>query len=103
MNRPQAAPPTQNLRRQLDAGLGDILQVAGFATFSISVRAHTSSRHRSYRQRDGIEAHTVINQAQYSAIVAASAVVPTLIANAFFLPHRLLPERGTAMPESSGV
>jgi Kef-type K+ transport system membrane component KefB len=37
--------------------------------------------------------HSVITQAQYSAIVAAvvaSAVVPTLIANAFFLPHHLL-------------
>lgn len=38
--------------------------------------------------------HGVINQAEYSAIVAAvvgSAVVPTLIANAFFLPRHLLP------------
>lgn len=37
--------------------------------------------------------HQVISQAQYSALVAAvigSAVVPTLIANAFFLPHHLL-------------
>jgi Kef-type K+ transport system membrane component KefB len=37
--------------------------------------------------------HRVIDQAQYSALVAAvvgSAVVPTLIANAFFLPHHLL-------------
>jgi Kef-type K+ transport system membrane component KefB len=40
--------------------------------------------------------HGVIDQAQYSAIVAAvvaSAVVPTLIANAFFLPRHLLPPR----------
>lgn len=39
--------------------------------------------------------HNVIDQAQYSALVAAvvgSAVVPTLIANAFFLPHHLLPD-----------
>lgn len=39
--------------------------------------------------------HALINQAQYSALVAAvigSAVVPTLIANAFFLPRHLLPE-----------
>jgi len=39
--------------------------------------------------------HQLINQAQYSALVAAvigSAVVPTLIANAFFLPRHLLPE-----------
>ncbi|HTP73668.1 MAG TPA: cation:proton antiporter, partial [Burkholderiaceae bacterium] len=37
--------------------------------------------------------HNVIDQAQYSALVAAvvgSAVVPTLIANAFFLPRHLL-------------
>ena len=39
--------------------------------------------------------HEVIDQAQYSYLVAAvigSAVVPTLIANAFFLPKHLLPE-----------
>jgi Kef-type K+ transport system membrane component KefB len=38
--------------------------------------------------------HGIIDQAQYSAVVAAvvaSAVVPTLIANAFFLPRHLLP------------
>lgn len=37
--------------------------------------------------------HHVIDQGQYSFLVAAvigSAVVPTLIANAFFLPHHLL-------------
>ncbi|MCI0627724.1 MAG: cation:proton antiporter [Acidobacteria bacterium] len=37
--------------------------------------------------------HQIITQAQYSALVAAviaSAVVPTIIANAFFLPHHLL-------------
>jgi hypothetical protein len=47
----------------------------------------------------------VINQAQYSAIVAAvvaSAVVPTLIANAFFLPHHLLPKAGREA-ESTGT
>lgn len=39
--------------------------------------------------------HQLIDQAQYSALVAAvigSAVVPTLIANAFFLPRHLLRE-----------
>jgi glutathione-regulated potassium-efflux system ancillary protein KefC len=39
--------------------------------------------------------HHVIDQAQYSALVAAvigSAVIPTLIGNAFFLPHYLLRE-----------
>ena len=42
--------------------------------------------------------HGVIDQTQYSAVVAgvvASAVVPTMIANAFFLPHHLLPEEET--------
>ena len=43
--------------------------------------------------------HRIIDQAQYSLLVAGvvgSAVVPTLIANAFYLPRHLLPkeERG---------
>jgi glutathione-regulated potassium-efflux system ancillary protein KefC len=41
--------------------------------------------------------HQLINRAQYSALVAAvigSAIVPTLIANAFFLPRHLLPTPG---------
>lgn len=39
--------------------------------------------------------HSIIDQDQYSALVAAvigSAVVPTIIANAFYLPRHLLPE-----------
>jgi len=39
--------------------------------------------------------HGIIDQAQYSGLVAAvigSAVIPTLIANAFYLPSHLLPE-----------
>lgn len=47
--------------------------------------------------------HHIIDEAQYSALVAAvvgSAVVPTLIANAFFLPRHLLP-RDT--PAAAGV
>ncbi len=39
--------------------------------------------------------HQIVSQAQYSYIIAAvvgSAVIPTLIANAFFLPHHLLPD-----------
>jgi glutathione-regulated potassium-efflux system ancillary protein KefC len=39
--------------------------------------------------------HHIISQAQYSALVAAvigSAVIPTLIANAWFLPRHLLPK-----------
>ena len=42
--------------------------------------------------------HGIIDQAQYTVVVAgvvASAVVPTLIANAFFLPHHLLPQEET--------
>lgn len=38
--------------------------------------------------------HGVINQAEYSLLVAAvisSAVIPTLIANLFYLPHHLIP------------
>lgn len=38
--------------------------------------------------------HNVVDQAQYSALVAAviaSAVIPTLIANAWFMPRHLLP------------
>ncbi len=39
--------------------------------------------------------HGIIDQGQYSALVAAviaSAVIPTVIANAFYLPRHLLPE-----------
>ena len=39
--------------------------------------------------------HGIIDQSQYSIVVTgvvASAVIPTLIANAFFLPHHLLPQ-----------
>jgi Kef-type K+ transport system membrane component KefB len=39
--------------------------------------------------------HNVITQAQYSHLVATvigSAVIPTVIANAFFLPRHLLPK-----------
>jgi glutathione-regulated potassium-efflux system ancillary protein KefC len=39
--------------------------------------------------------HGIINQGQYSALVAAvigSAVIPTVIANALYLPHHLLPK-----------
>ncbi len=39
--------------------------------------------------------HKIIDTSQYSALVAtviASAVIPTVIANAFYLPHHLLPE-----------
>ena len=40
--------------------------------------------------------HGVIDQTQYSLLIATvigSAVVPTLIANAFFIPHYLLPKK----------
>jgi len=45
--------------------------------------------------------HGIIDQGQYSALVAAvigSAVIPTVIANAFYLPRHLLPQ---AEPEAS--
>jgi glutathione-regulated potassium-efflux system ancillary protein KefC len=47
--------------------------------------------------------HGVIDQAQYSFLIAAvigSAVIPTLIANAFFLPRYLLPKPALA-PEGA--
>lgn len=40
--------------------------------------------------------HQIIDQQQYSLLIVAviaSAVVPTLIANAFFIPHYLLPKK----------
>jgi len=42
--------------------------------------------------------HDIIDQAQYTLLilaVIASAVVPTMIANAFYLPHHLLPKPGS--------
>lgn len=39
--------------------------------------------------------HHIVDKAQYSYLIAAvvaSAVVPTMIANAFFMPHHLLPK-----------
>jgi glutathione-regulated potassium-efflux system ancillary protein KefC len=53
--------------------------------------------------------HDIIDQKQYSLLivaVVASAVVPTLIANAFFLPHHLLgrgEETGEPQPKSRPV
>ena len=47
--------------------------------------------------------HGIISQAQYSALVAtviASAVIPTVIANAFYLPHHLLPEIEPGAPRT---
>jgi glutathione-regulated potassium-efflux system ancillary protein KefC len=46
--------------------------------------------------------HGIIDQNQYSTLVAtviASAVIPTVIANAFYLPHHLLP--GMTLEEST--
>jgi Kef-type K+ transport system membrane component KefB len=43
--------------------------------------------------------HGIIDQSQYSALVATvigSAVIPTVIANAFFLPRHLLPQADTS-------
>lgn len=52
--------------------------------------------------------HEIINQSQYSALVAAviaSAVIPTVIANAYYLPHHLVPQPGSekAPPEHEVV
>jgi len=50
--------------------------------------------------------HGIIDQSQYSVVVAgvvASAVVPTLIANAFFMPRHLLPEEESQATEPAGV
>jgi glutathione-regulated potassium-efflux system ancillary protein KefC len=50
--------------------------------------------------------HGIIDQSQYTVVVAgvvASAVVPTLIANAFFLPHHLLPQEEPAPTEHASV
>jgi Kef-type K+ transport system membrane component KefB len=46
----------------------------------------------------------IVDQGQYSALVAAviaSAVIPTLIANAFFLPRHLLPKHAEAIQEDA--
>jgi Kef-type K+ transport system membrane component KefB len=48
--------------------------------------------------------HGIIDQAQYSALVAAvvaTAVIPTLIANAFFLPHHLVVKHAEAIQEDA--
>jgi glutathione-regulated potassium-efflux system ancillary protein KefC len=45
--------------------------------------------------------HGIIDQQQYSLLIVAvigSAVVPTLIANAFFIPHYLLPKKEQTGP-----
>src|SRR5580693_8573942 len=50
--------------------------------------------------------HGIINQAQYSALVAtviASAVIPTAIANAFYLPRHLLPQAKLKEPAEQAV
>jgi glutathione-regulated potassium-efflux system ancillary protein KefC len=49
--------------------------------------------------------HGIIDQGQYSALVAtviASAVVPTVIANAFYLPRHLLPRTDAEKPAELG-
>lgn len=48
--------------------------------------------------------HGIIDQAQYSYLVAtviASAVIPTVIANAVFLPRHLLPRSGAHPPRET--
>jgi len=46
--------------------------------------------------------HGIVDKAQYSYLIAAvvaSAVVPTLIANAFFMPRHLLPQAEPSPPQ----
>ena len=48
--------------------------------------------------------HEIIDQAQYSALVAAviaSAVIPTVIANAFFMPRHLLKDATRAVAQTA--
>ena len=48
--------------------------------------------------------HGIIDQSQYSSLVAAviaSAVIPTVIANAFYLPRHLLPKK-EPLPQTGG-
>jgi Kef-type K+ transport system membrane component KefB len=50
--------------------------------------------------------HHIVDQAQYSALVAAviaSAVVPTLIANAWFMPRHLLPRADETQSSEQAV
>src|SRR6202049_2085863 len=50
--------------------------------------------------------HGIIDQSQYSVVVAgvvASAGIPTLIANWFFLPHHLLPQEELEAAASPAV
>jgi glutathione-regulated potassium-efflux system ancillary protein KefC len=50
--------------------------------------------------------HQIVDEAQYSALVAAviaSAVVPTLIANAWFMPRHLLPRADEAQSAEQAV
>lgn len=51
--------------------------------------------------------HNIIDESQYSTLVAAivaTAIIPTVIANVFYLPHHLLPEAdATAAPDQSAI
>lgn len=50
--------------------------------------------------------HQIITQDQYSYLVAtviASAVIPTLIANRFFIPYYLLPKKSTASESTEAI
>jgi len=50
--------------------------------------------------------HHIIDQSQYSVLVAGvigSAVIPTLIANAFYLPRHLLPKTEEPQPPQAAV
>jgi hypothetical protein len=47
--------------------------------------------------------HQIITQSQYSFLVGAviaSAVIPTIVANTFFLPRHLLPRKSAGTPSA---
>jgi len=95
------------------------LVLLGAKMVATSVGVYPCTKAFNYRKREGVYttllmstgltfgtisalfglSHKVITQDQYSYLVAAvigSAVLPTLIANAFFVPHYLLPKRRPA-------
>jgi Kef-type K+ transport system membrane component KefB len=104
---------------------GAFLVLLGAKMVSKSVGVYPTTKAFRYARREGVYTtllmstgltfgtisalfgltHGIITQEQYSYLVAAvigSAVVPTLIANAFFLPHHLLPPRAPEPAEPEG-
>jgi glutathione-regulated potassium-efflux system ancillary protein KefC len=74
----------------VSVGAGSEVYAAAYATLLMS----TGLTFGSVSALFGLT-HKIIDQAQYSYLIAAvigSAVVPTLVANAFFVPRCLLPK-----------